>query len=450
MTRPLAGFTFKLKEKESNVQNKIFEEHFIDKSDISTPDKKQFTKISSRRRNKKKIINKQSLEAKITKIYHEENNDEKEDLNSNIKESLPEISIQKSFNDKKSNTSINTQKGKKISINLPSVPRFKSGNNCKPLFNFKFKPKKTKISGKSIISPKKQKNNQALEESIRCDDIDSKFFVDSTFKELEFKNFPIKDHSAILQNIKEMKKSVLFNNINNKIDKSKLEIINKDGKKLNILKEEVHSKEKSIEIMKENIVNKQFNPESQLKKSRKSICNTSPLNYYMLIDENLSTESKINELLKMSMNFLSDKEQSFRDIEIKIDLKDNSDQQLFAIEQDIEKIKEEMVKWEQIGNEYENDCLKLGDILNTWKEQGCHKEEIEQIDQIDHFEEEVLEQHRIERLSSMLQKYVNFVGGECEEVYRKMFALVKTKRIDPMLILKKLAGMKKYDFSTSN
>ncbi|ELA46379.2 hypothetical protein VCUG_02143 [Vavraia culicis subsp. floridensis] len=183
-------------------------------------------------------------------------------------------------------------------------------------------------------------------------------------------------------------------------------------------------------------------PASVRTKSNINANRTSPLKYFLFLDNSDSEEKRINQIIRMSLDYLSEQEESFKNLDLKIELDDKIVQEkIKGVECEIERCKCEIEKWEKIGKECAASCLKEGIKLGRMSKSTRHEEE-------DRTDSRVLTEQnreRIKKLALMMNKYIEACKNGCEEIYRKMFAMVKGSDLDPLLVLKTLAKLKRVD-----
>ncbi|ELQ74127.1 hypothetical protein THOM_2955, partial [Trachipleistophora hominis] len=176
-------------------------------------------------------------------------------------------------------------------------------------------------------------------------------------------------------------------------------------------------------------------------KNNININRISPLKYFLLLNDNDSEENRINQIIRMSLDYLSEQESSFKDLDLRIELKDRAQDKIREVECEIERCKSEIEKWEEIGQEYVANCLKEGIRLKEKNTTLKHEENDKNDNAV------LVEQNkeRIAKLALMMNKYIEACKNGCEEIYRKMFAMVKGSDLDPLLVLKTLAKLKRMD-----
>lgn len=177
-------------------------------------------------------------------------------------------------------------------------------------------------------------------------------------------------------------------------------------------------------------------------KSNISANRTSPLKYFLFLDNSDSEGKRINQIIRMSLDYLFEQEESFKNLDLKIELDDKIVQEkIKGVECEIERCKCEIEKWEKIGKEYAASCLKEGIKLGKMSRSTQHEEE----DKTDSGMLVEQNRERIRKLALMMNKYIEACKNGCEEIYRKMFAMVKGSDLDPLLVLKTLAKLKRVD-----
>lgn len=350
--------------------------------------------------------------------------------------------------------------------------------DLKPLFKFTVKGvtklKQSEVKFKSNQSEVKSKSNQSEvksdvlqdkkkkifpEESIRCDDIDSNFFADTSLKDIVVEDIVNKQNTVSEKNT---------------VENLQEENSPKKRKSINI---NIPNKNAEKKICTEQITNKR----SRLHHPKPEYIKISPLKYHMLLDPTENIDTNINLLLQMSMDYLSVKEPSIKNQKpIKIQLTDTINEQMQELDVEIEKIKEEITKWQDVREEHLSEMLKVGTSLellnkpdNSTQPEFVNKTSLENITELEiisnmpeldcdqEFDKENQESNiisknqddqksrinKITKLSTFIHKYVHFVSSECQNIYNKMFVMVKGKQVDPMLVLKTMAGLKKIDLN---
>lgn len=178
------------------------------------------------------------------------------------------------------------------------------------------------------------------------------------------------------------------------------------------------------------------------KSTARNYLKISPAFYHELLDEADSNETKINKLLEMSLHYLSQKEESFKDIHLHVTLEDTHAETLKEIESAIEEYTAEINKWTEIGNQYVNDCIRECDMSRLHITDNAHARTCTQ-GSTAHVNE-MIEQNAA-RLATVMHKYVDMCKKECEQAYKRIFAMLKNSELDPMSVLKMLARIKRVD-----
>lgn len=383
----------------------------------------------------------------------------------------------------------------------------------KPFATFIYKIKdKSKTAKANEIKPlfKFTLKKRECEESIRCDDMDSKFFGDGEIDDIsgnkllkkaklkqntsstggkklrEKETKPIPKGEKILQtkvSQTKVKKQNTFT-MRRPGDRSAYQITKKKQIKPVIAKD--NKKKQEARNTTENVMLKQeqgvYNDETEInndiakmhkhesgnipeeqianinildnekeniafippvKKSKLSqALKVSPLEYHHLVNESDSAESKINKIIKMSVEYLSKHDSSFKDLDLNIEFKDSTEEKINKIECEIEGIKEEIKKWEGIGNDFVKKSLQEG---IKYIERPQKVENVKAVEEDEPGDFVAQNQEKIHKLAAMMRKYIGTCKNECEEMYKKMFAMVKRSELDPLLVLKTLAKLKKMD-----
>lgn len=398
-----------------------------------------------------------------------------------------------------------------------------------PTFIFKIKQKPKhhkKITIKQLFQFKKKRE---IEESLRCDEIDSKFFYDDKgVQKYKSDNFVVPDSvvskgCAYITDLNARNVSDLFEldvDVNDKKSGCKVESINlrkggkrgenKNKRKMGEIKDsgfieqkndkfknssnesvnnnfnesvkdrvgvriysdenvQIKNKKENLEqklaiiniaeekIPKENILEngsiskinmkkRKYNTVRQLtaiskeKEENDFLSKTSPLKYFMYLNDKESNQDKINKILKLSLAYLSRQEESLKDVNLSVEINDKIEEKLREVETDIEKYSNEIQKWTDTGEQFYRHILK----------EECSYEIGEQlpitcIEKVDYKDKIARYSSRIDKLSMMMNKYLEIVKSGCEDVYKKMFAMVKDSDLDPLMVLKMLSKLKRID-----
>ncbi|KRH94174.1 hypothetical protein M153_3560006424 [Pseudoloma neurophilia] len=348
-----------------------------------------------------------------------------------------------------------------------------------PLFQFTYKNPQFNTTN---LKDSNKNNVQTYDESLKNDGFESNFFVDTMFKE----------NSLIYYNqVNQMDQTVKRVKMDKSAPPNKKQPISRNIRnKKTAVDQNLNQNEKDLvsENLKEKNISKNF---SKIKPQHLKI---SPIKYFMLIDKSDTLDQQLNTLFNMSIEYLNDKKLiSNNDIALDIKLDKNSIlEEIDTVKIENIKIKEEIDKWNEIKQEnikntrnlkesvrqmlerisfspdsedkiveknvpticqnQEDEIeiisppapasLKMSDVMDIFDDQN-YEQNCNQNSEIAQSNENMvpLERH-LAWLTTRSVRFLDHISISSNIIFQKVYELLKIRRIEPVLVLKKMASLK--------